>query len=165
MKNILRFVLNLAALTTLLLGSVYAQELRGTLKGSTAERGLSAEIIKSRKATDASERIETLLKRYQELGLFNGSVLVADGGQVVLKKGYGLANMEWNIPNTADTKFRLGSITKQFTATLIMQLVEQGKIDLKAPVTRYLPNYPGRTGDKVTIHQLLNPTSGIVGYR
>ncbi|MBK7597760.1 MAG: beta-lactamase family protein [Acidobacteria bacterium] len=70
-------------------------------------------------------------------------MLVADGGQVVLKKGYGLANMEWNIPNTADTKFRLGSITKQFTATLIMQLVEQGKIDLKAPVTRYLPNYPG----------------------
>ena len=164
MKNILRFVLNLAAITTLLLGSVYAQELRGTLKGGAAERGLSAEIIKSGKATDASERIETLLKRYQELGLFNGSVLVADGGQVVLKKGYGLANMEWNIPNTADTKFRLGSITKQFTATLIMQLVEQGKIDLKAPVTRYLPNYPARTGDKVTIHQLLNHTSGIVGY-
>lgn len=115
-------------------------------------------------AADAQDRIDALLARYQELGLFNGSALVADRGQVVLKKGYGLANMEWGIPNTPDTKFRLGSITKQFTATLIMQLVEQGQIDLAAPVTRYLPNYPSRTGDQVTIHQLLNHTSGIVGY-
>ena len=164
MKNILRITLNLFALTALLLGSVYAQERRSLLKESTAGRGLSAVATKSEKAADASERIDTLLKRYQELGLFNGSALVADGGQVVLKKGYGLANMEWSIPNTADTKFRLGSITKQFTATLIMQLVEQGKLDLKAPVTRYLPDYPARTGDKITIHQLLNHTCGIVGY-
>src|SRR5262245_21230981 len=115
-------------------------------------------------ASDASDRLETLLRRFQELGLFNGSVLVADRGQVALKKGYGLANMEWGIPNTADTKFRLGSISKQFTATLIMQLVEQGKLDLNAPVTRYLTDYPARTGAKITIHQLLNHTSGIVGY-
>src|SRR5215510_9209272 len=76
----------------------------------------------------------------------------------------GSENMEWAIPNTPDTKFRLGSISKQFTATLVMQLVEQGKIDLAAPVTRYLPDYPKRTGDRVNIHQLLNHTSGIVGY-
>ena len=111
-----------------------------------------------------SDRIDALLARYQELGLFNGSALIADRGQVVLKKGYGLANMEWGIPNRPDTKFRLGSISKQFTATLIMQLVEQGQIDLAAPVTRYLPGYPSRTGDRVTIHQLLNHTAGIVGY-
>ena len=113
---------------------------------------------------DGPGRIDALLARYQELGLFNGSTLVADKGQVVLKKGYGLANMEWGIPNTPDTKFRLGSITKQFTATLIMQMVEQGKIDLEAPVTRYLPDYPARTGDRIKIHHLLNHTSGIVGY-
>jgi CubicO group peptidase (beta-lactamase class C family) len=114
--------------------------------------------------SDALDRIDALLARYQELGLFDGSALVADRGQVVIKKGYGLANMEWGIANTPDTKFRLGSITKQFTATLVMQLVEQGKLDLAAPITRYLPDYPARTGDKVTIHHLLNHTSGIVGY-
>jgi CubicO group peptidase (beta-lactamase class C family) len=115
-------------------------------------------------AADSADRIDALLGKYQELGLFNGSALVADKGQVVLKKGYGLANMEWRIPNTPDTKFRLGSITKQFTATLVMQLVERGTIDLTAPITRYLPDYPARTGDRVTIHHLLNHTSGIVGY-
>lgn len=115
-------------------------------------------------ASDASNSIDTLLGRYQELGLFNGAALVADGGQVVLKKGYGLANMEWGIPNTPDTKFRLGSITKQFTATLILQLVEQGKIELNASITRYLTDYPAATGDRITIHELLNHTSGIVGY-
>jgi len=108
--------------------------------------------------------IDQLISQYQKLGLFNGSALVAEKSQVVLQKGYGLANMEWNIPNAPDTKFRLGSITKQFTATLIMQLVEQGKIDLHAPVTHYLPDYPARTGDKITIHHLLNHTSGIPGY-
>jgi CubicO group peptidase (beta-lactamase class C family) len=114
--------------------------------------------------SDALDRIDALLARYQELGLLNGSALVADRGEIVIKKGYGLANMEWGIANTPDTKFRLGSITKQFTATLVMQLVEQGKLDLAAPITRYLPDYPARTGDKVTIHHLLNHTSGIVGY-
>ncbi len=115
-------------------------------------------------AATPDQQIDHFIARYQELGLFNGSALVADHAQVVLKKGYGLANMEWNIPNAPDTKFRLGSVTKQFTATLILQLVEQGKIDLQAPVTRYLPDYPARTGDKITIHELLNHTSGIPGY-
>jgi len=86
-------------------------------------------------AAGSADRIDALLARYRELGLFNGSALVADQGQVVMKKGYGLANMEWAIPNTPDTKFRLGSLTKQFTATLIMQLVERAQIDLSAPVT------------------------------
>ena len=115
-------------------------------------------------AQSVPDRISALLARYHELGLFNGSVLVADRGEVVVKKGVGLANMEWNIPNAPDTKFRLGSITKQFTAVLVLQMVEQGTIDLQAPITRYLPDYPPQTGDRITIHQLLNHTSGIPGY-
>ena len=115
-------------------------------------------------AADAAERIDALLAKYQEFGLFTGAALVADQGRVVLKKGYGLANMEWGIANTPDTKFRLGSLTKQFTATLILQLVEQGQIDLAAPITRYLPDYPANPGNRITIHQLLNHTSGIPGY-
>src|SRR5579872_670662 len=108
--------------------------------------------------------IDQLISQYQKLGLFNGSALVAEKSQVVLEKGYGLANMEWNIPNTPDTKFRLGSITKQFTATLVMQLVEQGKLSLSAPIGAYLPDYPKPAADRITIHELLNHTSGIPGY-
>jgi len=72
--------------------------------------------------------------------------------------------MEWNIPNTPDTKFRLGSISKQFTATLVMQLVEQGKMSLSASIGAYLPDYPKPAADRITIHELLTHTSGIPGY-
>jgi CubicO group peptidase (beta-lactamase class C family) len=72
--------------------------------------------------------------------------------------------MEWNIPNTPDTKFRLGSITKQFTATIILQLVEQGKIKLDGKLSDYLPDYRKDVGEKVTIHNLLTHTSGIPNY-
>ena len=67
---------------------------------------------------------------YHRYGLFNGSVLVAEQGKTIFKKGYGDANMEWGIPNQPDTEFRIGSITKQFTATLILQLVAEGRIQL-----------------------------------
>ncbi|HKX83748.1 MAG TPA: serine hydrolase [Pyrinomonadaceae bacterium] len=113
---------------------------------------------------DKAAQIDELMKQYNSFGQFNGSVLVAENGNVILKKGYGLANMEWKVPNEPDTKFRLGSITKQFTATLILQLVEQGKIKLDGKVTDYLSDYRKDTGDKVTIHQLLNHTSGIPSY-
>ena len=115
-------------------------------------------------AADEAARVDAYIARYHQLGLFNGSALVADHGVPILKKGYGLANMEWNIPNAPDTKFRLGSITKQFTAALVLQMVEQGKMDLNAPISRYLPNYPAATGDRIIMHQLLNHTSGIPGY-
>jgi CubicO group peptidase (beta-lactamase class C family) len=110
------------------------------------------------------EKIDALMRQYVENRQFNGSVLVAENGKVIFKKGYGMANMEWNIANASDTKFRLGSITKQFTAMLIMQLVEQGKIKLNDKITAYLPNYPKATGDKITVHHLLTHTSGIPSY-
>src|SRR5436190_5055194 len=113
---------------------------------------------------DKATKIDQLISLHNKYGQFNGSVLVADNGKIIYKKGFGLANMEWNIPNQPDTKFRLGSITKQFTATLILQLVEQGKIKLDGKLTDYLPDYRKDTGDRVTIHQLLNHTSGIPSY-
>jgi len=114
-------------------------------------------------AQDHFTKIDTLLKQYYDYGLFNGSVLVSDRGKIY-EKGFGMANREWDIPNAPDTKFRLGSITKQFTATLILQLVEQGKIKLDGHITDYLPDYRKDTGDRVTIHQLLTHTSGIPSY-
>lgn len=115
-------------------------------------------------AQDKAQKIDELLKMYYDYGQLNGSVLVAEKGKVIYKKGFGMANMEWEIPNQPDTKFRIGSVTKQFTATLILQLVEEGKIKLDGKITDYLPDYRKDTGDKVTIHQLLNHTSGIPSY-
>lgn len=115
-------------------------------------------------AQDKAAKIDQLISLHHKYGQFNGSALVVDDGKVIYKKGVGLANMEWNIPNAPDTKFRLGSITKQFTATLILQLVEQGKIKLDGKLTDYLPDYRKDTGAKVTIHNLLSHTSGIPSY-
>ncbi|RUT68201.1 serine hydrolase [Flavobacterium cupreum] len=115
-------------------------------------------------AQDKAKQIDQLLTQYSQYGLFNGSALVSEKGKVIFKKGYGSANMEWNIPNQPDTKFRLGSITKQFTALLIVKLAEDGKIKLDVPITTYLPDYPKETGDKVTIQNLLTHTSGIPNY-
>jgi len=115
-------------------------------------------------AQDHAAKIQEVLALAHKYRQFNGSALVAENGKVVYKGAFGLANMEWNIPNTPDTKFRLGSITKQFTATLTMQLVEQGKIKLDAKISDYLPDYRKDIGEKVTIHQLLTHTSGIPSY-
>jgi len=111
-----------------------------------------------------AEKIDGLLNQYFEYRLFNGTALVAVDGDVIISKGYGFANLEWDIPNTPDTKFRIGSISKQFTATIIMQLVEEGKIKLDGKITDYLPDYRKETGDKVTIHHLLTHSSGIASY-
>jgi CubicO group peptidase (beta-lactamase class C family) len=111
-----------------------------------------------------AEKIDELMKQYNEYAQFNGSVLVSENGKVIYKKGFGLANMEWEVPNQADTKHRLGSVTKQFTAMLILQLVEKGKLDLNVPITTYLPDYPKETGNIITIHHLLTHTSGIPNF-
>ena len=115
-------------------------------------------------AQDHAAKIQEVLALAHKYRQFNGSALVAENGKVIYKGAFGQANMEWNIPNTPDTKFRLGSITKQFTATAVLQLVEQGKIKLDAKLSDYLPEYRKDTGAKVTIHHLLTHTSGIPSY-
>ncbi|MBL8750132.1 MAG: beta-lactamase family protein [Planctomycetes bacterium] len=91
------------------------------------------------------------------------SVGVAQKGEVLLAKGYGLADAEWRIPATADTRFRIGSVTKQFTAALVMRLVEQKKIALDDGLEKYVPEFPLQ-GKKVTVQMLLDHTSGIPNY-
>src|SRR5215467_12243347 len=85
---------------------------------------------------------------------FSGSVLVARGDHIVLNKSYGLANIEWNIPNTPTTKFRIGSVTKQFTAAAILLLEEHGKLKLEDPVKTHWAEAPA-AWNKVTIYHLL----------
>ncbi len=110
------------------------------------------------------DKIDDLIQVYHDLKQFSGTALVAEKGEVIYKKGFGMANLEWNIPNKPDTKFRLGSITKQFTAMLVLQLVEEGKIDMEGTLSDYLPYYRKDVGEKVTIHHLLTHTSGIPSY-
>jgi CubicO group peptidase (beta-lactamase class C family) len=94
---------------------------------------------------------------------FSGSVLVSKGGELLFRRGYGLANAEHNVPNMPQTKFRIGSITKQFTAMAVMILVEQGKLRLDDPIGKHLGDAP-KAWDEVTIHHLLSHTSGIPSY-
>jgi CubicO group peptidase (beta-lactamase class C family) len=104
-------------------------------------------------------RMEQIVQAYVP-GKFMGSVLVAQDGKVLLDKAYGFANLEWEVPNTPTTKFRLGSITKQFTAASILLLEERGKLKVEDPVKKYMPDAPS-AWDKITIFHVLTHTSGI----
>ena len=115
-------------------------------------------------ASTHAAKIDDLVSAFHDAGQFNGSVLVAENGEVIYETGVGWANIEWEIPNAPDTKHRIGSVTKQFTSALVLQLVEAGEIELDAPIATYLPGYPEPQGTKVTVHQLLNHTSGIPSY-
>lgn len=92
---------------------------------------------------------------------FQGSVLVAKGDSIVHQSAYGMNDIENKIPNNLNTQFLIGSLTKSFAAIAIMQLVEQGLIDLNAPVLRYIPNLNSALAEGVTIHHLLKQQSGL----
>ena len=124
----------------------------------------TASAAAAKPAASLTQQLDDYVKLYEQAGLFNGSVLVADQGRVVLQKGYGLADRTTGRPNTPDTKFRIGSLTKQFTAALVLQLVEQGQLQLDGRVGDYLPDYPSAAGRALTLHQLLSHTAGLPEY-
>jgi CubicO group peptidase (beta-lactamase class C family) len=107
-------------------------------------------------------RIDNLVNEYVSDQQFMGCVLVAEKGEVVFAKGYGLADVEGNIPNTLDTKFMIGSITKQFTAMLVTQLVEKGTLGIDDTISDFIPEFPGDIGDRITIEMLLCHSSGLI---
>ncbi|MEL6926335.1 MAG: serine hydrolase domain-containing protein [Bacteroidota bacterium] len=88
------------------------------------------------------------------------AVLVAKKGRVVYVGAIGKANLELDVPMQPDHVFRIGSITKQFTAVAILMLMEQGKLDLQDEITKFIPDYPTQ-GNKITVEHLLTHTSGI----
>jgi CubicO group peptidase (beta-lactamase class C family) len=108
-------------------------------------------------------RFDEVVKPYVDRHAFMGSVLVARGSDIVFSKGYGSADLEWNIPNSATTKFRIGSLTKQFTAASILLLEERGKLKIEDPISTYLPDVPA-SWRAITIFHLLTHTSGIPNY-
>ena len=82
--------------------------------------------------------------------MFDGAVLLATKGKVGFKKAYGLANRDWGIPNTTDTRFSIASLGKAMTAHLILTLVEDGSLSLESPIATYLPTFNKRIADRVT---------------
>lgn len=107
-------------------------------------------------------RVDSFINAYVKKHHFSGTILLHQNGKTSYHKSFGLANIQLNVPNNNETKYKIASITKLFTSVLLMQLVEQGKIDLQQPIKTYLPDYTGEGAGKVTIHQLLNHTSGMV---
>jgi len=96
--------------------------------------------------------------------LFNGSVLVAKNGKIIYQKNVGFADIEHRVSIKTDTRFELASISKTFTAILILQLVKSGKIKLDAKVSDYIPTFTGNDSGQITIHHLLSHTSGIQDF-
>lgn len=103
--------------------------------------------------------IDSYIKELESQKKFNGSVLVAEGDDIMLNKGYGMANYELDIPNTSKTKFCIASITKSITVMSILILVDQGKLRIEDVLTQYIEDFPN--GDNVTIYHLITHTSGI----
>jgi CubicO group peptidase (beta-lactamase class C family) len=97
----------------------------------------------------------------RQYGYLNGAVLVAEQGKIIDEKGSGEANMESHVPNMAHTKFGIASLTKQFTAVLVLQDVAKGRIRLEGQVSDYLPCYRKDTGERMTIEQVLHHTAGL----
>jgi CubicO group peptidase (beta-lactamase class C family) len=113
-------------------------------------------------ATNAREPSDgEFIAAYAKEHQFNGTVLIERGDRIQQVASFGLANFTFSVPNNRDTEYKIASITKLFTSVLILQLYEQGKLDLNATIATYLPKYAGEGAQKVTIHQLLNHTSGI----
>ncbi len=111
--------------------------------------------------TQALAAVKARLEKNTVADRFSGAVLVAKSGRVIFSGAYGMADREKKIPNTLDTRFRIGSMNKMFTAVSILQLVEAGKINLSDPVGKYITDYPNQEiATKVTIDQLLTHTGG-----
>ena len=107
-----------------------------------------------------ADRFQQVVQPYVDAQMFMGSVLVAKEGKAVFTKSYGMADMEWSVPNSPTTRFNIASMTKQFTAAAVLLLEDRGKLKTDDLVKKYLPDAPA-SWDKITIYHLLTHTSGI----
>ena len=108
-------------------------------------------------------RMEQVIDTYAKNRTFMGAVLVAKGDALVLNKGYGFSNLEFAILNGPANRFRIGSLTKQFTAASILLLEERGKLSTSDSIRKHMPGAPA-AWDAITIHHLLTHTSGIPNF-
>mgnify|MGYP006424218845 CR=1 FL=1 len=118
----------------------------------------------STKHEDAIEAVDSLLDALHEAGRFHGAVAVGLNDDIIYAAGFGQANRNRNVVNTPETQFLIGSLTKQFTAALVLRLVHDGTVALNEPISAYLPNYVGPGKNRITLHHLLAHRSGISSF-
>jgi CubicO group peptidase (beta-lactamase class C family) len=121
---------------------------------------LLAVLVSAASAQAPSDRLKQVVQPYADAQMFMGSVLVAKNGKIIFSQSYGMADLEWSVPNSATTRFNIASMTKQFTAASILLLEDRGKLKTDDLVRKYLPEAPA-SWDKITIYHLLTHTSGI----
>lgn len=119
-------------------------------------------LVRASFAQNIPAELDSVMKAYQKVQHFNGSVLVAKGDQVLLEKGYGYKDFRNHSMNDERTIFMIASVTKQFTSAVVLKLVEQGKMSLTDPLSKYFPDYPN--GQNITVRHLLSHTAGIPNY-
>jgi CubicO group peptidase (beta-lactamase class C family) len=115
-------------------------------------------------AQSKKAKLSKIMQTYHNYNMFDGAVLVAENGNVIYKEAFGLANREWNIANTTDTKFMIGSVSKPLTVMLMLLQVQKGLVSLDKTVEDYLPEFKNKPAAKVTIRQLLGHKSGMPNY-
>ena len=125
---------------------------------------LSCALATGIRAQTRAERAEAYLQAFHDLRLFNGAALLVDEGEVLFEGAFGEADVAGRAANTPDTRFRIASLTKQFTAALILRLEEDGLLRIDEPVGRYIEEYPSPNADRITLHHLLTHTSGLPSY-
>jgi CubicO group peptidase (beta-lactamase class C family) len=125
---------------------------------------LAASLCSCTGSSSSKNRIEQILQQYHRIGSFSGAALVGYGDAVVYEEAFGLADETWKIANTSTTRFQIGSLTKQFTAALILELAQQGRLNLDATLSVYLPDYPRDVGGAITIRQLLGHSAGVPDF-
>ena len=108
------------------------------------------------------EKVDEYINAYMQMDQFSGSILIAKKGEILVNKGYGFADAEFGVKNNHETKFRIGSLTKAFTAVAILQLEEKGLLKVDDKLQKYISDYP--RGDEITVKNLLTHTSGIPNH-
>jgi CubicO group peptidase (beta-lactamase class C family) len=146
--------MKLVTLTTVLLLHGF-----GALFGQSSDRS-----TKRQKAfgTNLQFPLDSLIRQYVDKGEFEGVILVANNGKPIYRQAFGLADRVWDIANNVSTKFRIASVTKPFTAVMAFKAIERGFLRLDGKIIDYLPDYPKKTGDLITIGNLLAHSSGLI---
>lgn len=125
---------------------------------------LVAALASAAEAQSRAERAEGYLRSFHDLRLFNGAALIVDDGEILFEGGFGRSDFARGAANVASTRFRVASLTKQFTAALILRLEEEGLLRVEDPVGRHIEEYPPEFAERITLHHLLTHTSGLPSY-
>lgn len=166
--NMIKKIMMMASLSAVVVGGVYYFLSSPNIKENTVLTTKVNPIIESEVQENIEEKVEPQidyasisqkLDQYLVGKQFNGTVLVTDKEHVILNKGYGYADVQNKIENTPQTKYRIGSITKTVVATSILQLQEQGKLNIQDNVNKYIPSFP--ENKNITLYHLLTHTSGL----